>query len=90
VIGYSTKEELDHLPPILICHGGIDTTVSYSSSVDLVDALHSASDILRNTCSLRLLPHVGHAETAIHLMFGGETQDVVVDWMSGQTSEELV
>jgi acetyl esterase/lipase len=90
VIGYSTKEELDHLPPILICHGGIDTTVSYSSSVDLVDALHSASDILRNTCSLRLLPHVGHAETAIHLMFGGETQDVVVDWMSGQTSKELV
>jgi acetyl esterase/lipase len=90
VIGYSTKEELDHLPPILICHGGIDTTVSYSSSVDLVDALHSASDILRNTCSLRLLPHVGHAETAIHLMFGGETQDVIVDWMSGQTIKELV
>jgi acetyl esterase/lipase len=85
VIGGSTKEQLDQLPPILICHGGIDTTVSYSSSVNLVDALHSASDILRHTCSLRILPHVGHSETAIHLMFGGETQDVVVDWMSGQT-----
>jgi acetyl esterase/lipase len=90
VIGESTKEQLDRLPPILICHGGIDTTVSYSSSIDLVDALHSASDVLRNTCSLRILPHVGHSETAIHLMFGGETQDVVVDWMSAQTTKELV
>jgi acetyl esterase/lipase len=85
VVGESRKEQLDHLPPILICHGGIDTTVSYSSSVDFVDALHSASDVLRNSCSLRILPHVGHSETAIHLMFGGETQDVVVDWMSAQT-----
>jgi acetyl esterase/lipase len=85
IAGDSTKEQLDHLPPILICHGGIDTTVSYSSSIALVDALHSASDILRKTCSLHILPHVGHSETAIHLMFGGETQAVVVDWMSGQT-----
>jgi acetyl esterase/lipase len=83
----STKAQLDQLPPIMICHGGLDTTVSYSSSVDLVDSLHSASDTLRHTCSLRILPNVEHAETAIHLMFGGETQDVVVvDWMSRQTS----
>jgi acetyl esterase/lipase len=86
VIRESTNQQLDQLPPILICHGGLDTTVSYSSSVDLVDALHSASDtMLRHTCSLRILPHVGHSETAIHLMFGGVTQDVVVDWMSEQT-----
>jgi acetyl esterase/lipase len=84
VIGELTKEQLDQLPPILICHGGLDNTVAYSSSVDLVGALHSASDILRHTCSLCILPHVGHSETAIHLMFGGETRDVVVDWMSGQ------
>jgi acetyl esterase/lipase len=84
----STKAQLDQLPPIMICHGGLDTTVSYSSSVDLVDSLHSASDTLRHTCSLRILPNVEHAETAIHLMFGGETQDVVVDWMSRQTSSD--
>jgi acetyl esterase/lipase len=85
VIGDSTNQQLNQLPPILICHGGLDTTVSYSSSVDLVDALHSAGDtMLRHSCSLRILPHVGHSETATHLMFGGETQDIIVDWMLEQ------
>jgi acetyl esterase/lipase len=82
----TASDSLDGLPPMLICHGGLDTTVPYSSSVNFVNAVHCVSNSLRQTCSLLILPDVEHADTAMHLMFGGETQEAVMDWVAQQTA----
>jgi len=73
----------------LIVHGALDDVVPYTSSQKFVAALTSGDD--RNDrdggeqqlweTDLRILPSVDHVDLVLHLMFGGETRDLVLDWM---------
>ncbi|KAL7558359.1 hypothetical protein ACA910_004024 [Epithemia clementina (nom. ined.)] len=88
----------------LICHGTEDTTVPMSSSISYVDAWNkalvgtsslyslsssspSASSSV-STCQLRLLEGVGHSEMVLQLMFGGQTRDLVLNWIHLQLLEK--
>jgi acetyl esterase/lipase len=51
-------------------HGALDTTVPYTSSQHFATTLGTECKILRTT---------GHADMVLHLMFGGETLDVVLN-----------
>ena len=77
-------------PSILIVHGGNDTTVPYTTAVNLTKALYKNNPehfSKAGSCRLELLPTTGHADTVIDLMMGGPTQDVVLDWMEGQQQQ---
>jgi acetyl esterase/lipase len=72
------------LPPILLLHGEIDSTVPYTSSVGLYQSLIQqqqprASE--KPQIDLKVLNGVEHSETMFHLMFGGETRDVLLNWI---------
>lgn len=67
------------LPQMLLLHGGLDTTVPYKSTLDFASALHTSGE--PNKCSPVVLPTVEHAETILQLMMGGETRDIVMDWL---------
>lgn len=69
------------LPPLLILHGAKDTTVPYTSSLRLYEALQQATNQSRLERRLSILPMVEHAETVLHLMFGGATSDLVLKWI---------
>lgn len=64
------------LPLSLIVHGEPDTTVPWRSSENFAAALSETTSV-----EFRLLPTVGHADMVTDLMFGGVTQDVVLDWI---------
>jgi len=71
-----------NLPPTLLVHGADDNVVPYTSALEFYDALqHCESD---QNCTLSILPSTEHAETVIQLMVGGETQDVVLEWLERQ------
>ena len=77
------------LPPIMLVHGEKDSTVPYSSSSTFFQALrHCNAYGAKGRVSLEILPGVGHADTVVHLMFGGPTQDTVLEWL-GSTIPEL-
>ena len=71
-----------NLPPTLLIHGAIDSVVPYSSALEFYDALQQCES--DGNCTLSILPSTEHAETVIQLMVGGETQDVVVEWLESQ------
>lgn len=89
----STKDEEawweSILPRMLFLHGTDDTTVPYTSTVELVNELFrsvNAIDAMSTQMSVdqlqkSILLDVEHAETALHLMVGGQTRDVVMDWL---------
>lgn len=68
------------LPPMLIIHGALDTTVPFTSSMELVHNLHLYHDE-RGKYELDILSGVGHAETVLQLMFGGTVQCRAIDWI---------
>jgi hypothetical protein len=70
------------LPPTLLCHGALDSTVPYTSSVGFFKAFDD-----HDRCRLEILPETEHAETVMHLMFGGKTRDVVMDWIHKKQDE---
>jgi acetyl esterase/lipase len=76
------------LPPILILHGDLDTTVPVSSSAGLVEALHSKGSSSDSEVLLKVLQSTGHAETVLEIMFGGQTQDLVMSWIKQQQMEQ--
>jgi acetyl esterase/lipase len=67
------------LPNMLFLHGAKDTVVPYTSAVNFHQSLRHGR--------LTILPTVGHAETVLQLMMGGETQDVVMAWLEEQHNE---
>ena len=60
-----------------------DDTLSSSSSL-LLSTISSSSSI----CELKILDDVDHSEMIFHLMFGGPTRDVVMDWIHGQLGKK--
>lgn len=75
------------LPPTLLCHGALDSTVPYTSSAGFVAAVANCCNINNKQCTLEILPETGHSETVLHLMFGGETRDIVMNWLSKEQTE---
>jgi len=73
--------DLAWLPRTLLVHGELDSTVPCSSSANFARALDESSHYHGNNCDLRILPKVEHAETVLHVMFGGPTGDTILDWM---------
>jgi acetyl esterase/lipase len=73
-----TELETVWLPPMLICHGMLDSTVPYTSSAHFVEALQQTREA---KADLSVLNDVEHAETVLHLMFGGVTRDFILDWI---------
>ncbi|GAX17629.1 hypothetical protein FisN_18Lh285 [Fistulifera solaris] len=74
------------LPPIFLIHGEFDSTVPYTSSVGLYHSLIQQQQIRGNEnqdhlVDLKILKGVEHSETIFHLMFGGETRDVLLKWI---------
>ena len=76
-----TGGDLALLPRTLLVHGELDSTVPFSSSENFARALDESSHYPSNNCDLRILPKVEHAETVLHVMFGGATGDTILDWM---------
>uniref|UniRef100_A0A0G4HAQ4 BD-FAE-like domain-containing protein n=1 Tax=Chromera velia CCMP2878 TaxID=1169474 RepID=A0A0G4HAQ4_9ALVE len=66
------------LPPTLLCHGVLDSTVPYTSSVQFVEELKVVSP----AADLLLLEETGHAQTVLELMFGGPLQHTLVEWIT--------
>mmetsp|Transcript_32396 Transcript_32396/g.58584 ORF Transcript_32396/g.58584 Transcript_32396/m.58584 type:complete len:384 (+) Transcript_32396:99-1250(+) len=75
----------DILPPTLLVHGAKDSVVPYTSAVDFYNALQQCQS--DENCLLSILPSTEHAETVIQLMVGGETQDIVMEWLESQVLE---
>jgi acetyl esterase/lipase len=66
------------MPSLLYVHGDVDITVPYTSALNLTNAFKKWGI----DCDFELLPNVGHVETVMHFMLGGETKDFVIDWMN--------
>jgi acetyl esterase/lipase len=80
---------VNKLPSTLFIHGTTDTTVPYTSSWNMSLAMqHLLGDDTKTTeerqCHLEILPNVGHVDPILHLMVGGTTRDVVLNWMVQQ------
>ena len=67
-------------PKTLFLHGELDTTVPYLSSQRMSQALEQQQQGYES--EFRLLSTVGHADMDTDLMFGGKTQDVVMNWIT--------
>ena len=76
----SLSSKKAHLPPMLFIHGENDTTVPYTSSMNIALLLQQVS--CNGAVALEVLPDVEHIETALHLMFGGSTSERVLGWLS--------
>lgn len=70
-------------PAILICHGMLDETVPYISSVKFAEALRSGTEAKKSSICLQILESVEHSDAAKQLMFGGSTLDTILEWMAG-------
>ncbi len=75
----------DILPPTLLVHGAKDSVVPYTSAVEFYNALQQCQ--ADENCLLSILPWTEHAETVIQLMVGGETHDIVMEWLESQVLE---
>lgn len=75
---FGTRKEM---PPILLCHGALDTTVPCSSSERFYEAL-SDTGIHHRQSRLEILTATEHAETIVQFMFGGKTRTIVMSWLS--------
>ena len=77
----------DHVPDMSFIHGIDDNVVQYNQTNVVVDALRSS---LREPerCEEVLLENVGHADTVLHLMFGGVTRDVAFGQKQQQQQQQ--
>lgn len=71
------------LPQTLLMHGEIDSTVPYTSSMNLFQSLKIAPQNAEDSSQLdfKILKGVEHSETILHLMFGGETREILLQWI---------
>jgi acetyl esterase/lipase len=69
------------LPPMLILHGQDDKVVPYTSALEFTQAYLSSTSATTKDCKLEIMPVVEHADTVLHLMMGGITSDLVMEWL---------
>ena len=66
----------NHVPDMLFIHGVDDNVVQYNQTNIIVDAIRSSLGE-PGRCQEVLIENIGHADTVLHLMFGGVTRDVL-------------
>ena len=72
------------LPKMLLIHGAQDDTVPYTSTTELSQELHKGivdQPSEKQRFKTLILPEVGHADTVVQFMMGGETRDCVLNWL---------
>lgn len=85
VDGFIRKHGSILLPKMLYVHGALDDTVPYTSTTELIQELHKGivdQPSEKQRFQTLILPKVGHADTVIQFMMGGETRDRVLSWLS--------
>jgi len=74
----SGKLQSNRLPDVLLVHGIDDDTVPFTSA-------YLASKVFRGwgyiNLETKFLKKTGHQDVVTHLMFGGESKDVVMNWL---------
>jgi acetyl esterase/lipase len=75
---YVCEQVNDICPRMALIHGDQDETVPLSSTRQAAQLL-SLAGITK--CDDIYLTETGHSETVLELMFGGKTQDVVMEWL---------
>merc|ERR1711862_173191 len=78
------------LPNMLLIHGALDDTVPYTLTTDfmielykgITDCHHYQQPSEKERFQMIILPEVGHADTVIQFMIGGETRDYILNWLS--------
>ncbi len=79
------KHGSDLLPKMLLLHGILDDTVPYTSTTDLSEELRKGivdKPSEKQRFKTLILPKIGHADTVVQFMMGGETRDHVLSWLS--------
>eukprot|EP01083_Nonionella_stella_P100838 284961_1 len=66
------------MPKILLLHGLDDDTVPFTSTAEMGIII---KDCGVQYCKEKYLIDTGHADLAMELMLGGNTQDLVMDWI---------
>jgi acetyl esterase/lipase len=83
-----TRVEQQHVheacPRIAMIHGVQDETVPFTSSQQAARLIALAGI---QKCEAMFLSETGHSDTVLELMFGGKTQDAVMEWL---LTEELL
>ena len=67
----------NHVPDMLFIHGVDDNVVQYNQTNIIVDAIQSSLGE-PGRCQEVLIENIGHADTVLHLMFGGVTRDFLL------------
>ncbi len=68
----TTTTQQDFPSQTLMIHGALDTTVPYTATQRFAEKIGS---------EWRLLDNVGHSDLIMHLMFGGATQQLLLEWI---------
>lgn len=79
------KHGSELLPKMLLIHGTLDDTVPYTSTTELCQELHKGIDDKpseKQRFKILILPEVGHADTVVQFMMGGETRESVLNWLA--------
>lgn len=83
-----SDDEIPHLlatlPPILFVHGSDDSTVPFTSSADAAYMLRS---IGIQTCTEYYIAGAEHQDTIMDLLFGGETRDVCLRFITSRAKD---
>merc|ERR1712232_390826 len=83
-----TLDEMEQLPSrvvpkLMFLHGVNDDVVNYRQTCEVVDSIRLVLEDPER-CTERILEDVSHVDTALHLMMGGVTRDVLMgcfkDW----------
>jgi len=68
----------DFVPDMTFIHGVTDSVVAYTQMHGIVDSLQSTLQTCEK-CNEVLLEDTGHADTIFEIMFGGKTQDALLE-----------
>lgn len=74
------EQPFEKLPQILLLHGDEDVVVPFTSARRTVRLLQSIGCKDVDTKILKL----GHADTLFHVMFGGETREILMNWLQNR------
>mmetsp|Transcript_3782 Transcript_3782/g.4357 ORF Transcript_3782/g.4357 Transcript_3782/m.4357 type:complete len:450 (+) Transcript_3782:60-1409(+) len=75
---------------MLFVHGALDDVVSWYQTLELTQAI-KVKQQKKTTANfdMKILPTVGHADTVLQLMFGGETRNYILDWLTERKEKRI-
>ena len=76
------EEEFTYVVGLFV-HGAKDAVVHYASTKTFVETYDGGGEV-----KMRIFPEVDHVDLVMHLMFGGVTRDLVMDWMTDEEGDQ--